>query len=103
MSQRAQARKAKMGLKSSLTNAREDVLVELGFEWATKKKGDNALWEKNLAMLRKFKEEHGHCNVPQKTPALGIWVNNSRQRKSALSKEKKAELDALGFTWVARK
>ena len=94
-----------MGLKSSLTNAREDVLVEIGFEWEVKQKGLDAAWTKNMALLRKFKEEHGHCRVPRKTPVLGEWVHNRRKenRNGKLSKEKKVELNALDFTWNTRK
>ena len=99
------ARKARMGLKSSLTTAREDALVELGFEWEVKAKGDAALWEKNLSLLRKFKKEHGHCCVPRSVPGLSIWVKDRRKEKKngKLSKERIAQLNALGFAWSARK
>lgn len=38
-------------------------------------------WDDNLALLRGFHAEHGHCNVPPSHPhgkALRIWIKNQR-------------------------
>lgn len=38
-------------------------------------------WNKRLIELMQFKEQHGHCNVPQKyegNPTLGAWVARNR-------------------------
>ena len=55
-------------------------------------------WDNNVADLLKFREEKGHCNVPQKyppNPALASFVHNMRTR--SLSKERRKTLDGLGF------
>jgi hypothetical protein len=51
--------------------------------------------------LRRYKEDHGDCNVPQKwrqNPKLGTWVSQQRMlgRRGKLSTDRKARLDA----WV---
>jgi hypothetical protein len=61
----------------------------------------------NLLSLKCYKERHGHCNVPVKwseSPKLGTWVLIQRvqKRKGAISAERKARLDALGFDWNPR-
>ena len=39
-------------------------------------------WEAWLRQLKEFKEEHGHCDVPEKHPGgLGDWVRNQRVLK----------------------
>ena len=36
----------------------------------------SARWEVRFRQLKEFKEEHGHCVVPQKQPrGLGIWAH----------------------------
>jgi hypothetical protein len=64
-------------------------------------------WEEELKHLRAFVNEYKHCAVPTKyrSPdgySLGQWVNGLRQKRSSLSVERKAQLDALGFIWNAR-
>ncbi|OEU11236.1 hypothetical protein FRACYDRAFT_150337, partial [Fragilariopsis cylindrus CCMP1102] len=43
-------------------------------------------WEEMFALLGKFKQKHGHCNVPRRHKEegqkLGIWLNNQRHRNS---------------------
>lgn len=51
-----------------------------------------------------YLKEHKHCNVPQqyKSPDgynLGLWVSNQRNRRSSLSIERLARLDAVSFDW----
>jgi len=60
-------------------------------------------WEYQFLELVRFKEEHGHCEVPRKHP-LGYWVSNQRQRKriGALAKDRIERLDKVGFVWFVR-
>ena len=62
-------------------------------------------WESRLQELKEFKEENGHCNVPQKHPGgLGYWVRHQRRitgegggRRNASQTQ---ELEELGFQWI---
>mmetsp|Transcript_18507 Transcript_18507/g.28565 ORF Transcript_18507/g.28565 Transcript_18507/m.28565 type:complete len:415 (+) Transcript_18507:146-1390(+) len=65
-----------------------------------------ALWEKHwndmLARLVKYKQKHGHCQVPfhcQEDPQLGYWVKNQRFKKHKLSPERIEKLEKVGFQW----
>ena len=57
--------------------------------------------------VKKYKETHGHCNVPRKHGPLGIWVDTQRKsyrllkaRKSArMSDDRIQKLEAIGFQW----
>jgi len=62
------------------------------------------LFQKKLALLRDFKDEHGGCNVPEDHPELGRWVKSLRTRYASgrLKKnhpEKVEQLTELGFDW----
>ena len=49
-----------------------------------------------------FKNNNGHCNVPNAFPEnrkLGEWVSTQRKDRGAVSPERIARLDALGFAW----
>jgi len=53
--------------------------------------------------------EHGHCDVPQRDPALGHFVKRLRKEYEAekrglksMNEEKKRLLNDLGFTWRVR-
>jgi hypothetical protein len=59
-------------------------------------------WNDMLAQLQRYKETHGHCNVPLRDkdhPKLGKWV--SHQRLSCVRKDRRAKLDLIGFVWDA--
>jgi hypothetical protein len=54
-------------------------------------------WEESFELLKGFKEEHGHCNVPDKykeDPKLGKWV--SKQRLQHRKDIKKREIYQTG-------
>ena len=64
-------------------------------------------WTATLERLRAFKEEAGHCDVPQhytKDKILGIWCKTQRseKRKGLLSEERVCVLEDLGFVWITR-
>jgi hypothetical protein len=84
-------------IKDSLSDNQCAKLADLGFSWSI-----HRAWEENFKLLVDYKEQHGHCNVPQKyeqDPVLGLWVVNQRQRKDSLSAEQLSKLDDLGFSW----
>jgi hypothetical protein len=65
-------------------------------------------WPQHLQDLKRFRKEHGHCNVPGEyppNPPLGSWVHWIRQQKKAgkLTKERIGCLEELGFRWALRR
>ncbi|WP_231911662.1 DEAD/DEAH box helicase [Chlamydia suis] len=75
-------------------------LEELGFVWDILEEA----WEENFLELQRFREEHGHCNVPSvypQNPSLGVWVSNQRShfKKCKLSEDRIARLEEIGFVW----
>ena len=63
----------------------------------------SAHWEEMFGLLVAYKDEHGHCNVPQTTvyrgENLGTWVNDQRTRKNLLSEDRIRRLEDIGFVW----
>lgn len=98
-----------------LTATRIIRLESLGFVWSLR---DD--WHQHYEELKKYKEEHNHCNVParyNKNRKLGIWVSAQRQqykilntqsesskarRSAPLTQERIDLLNKLGFTWSIR-
>lgn len=65
------------------------------------------IWTLRFSQLMKFKNDHGHCNVPQKYPPdrrLGYWVHNVRTfwKKHRLRQDRIDQLTAAGFIWELR-
>lgn len=100
---------------SDLTSSRLSKLETLGVEWDPKASRDNEKWNEKYEDLKRFKEEHGHCDVvlvhPQYTP-LGNWVTeqlrcyfNENYKKHTWTEKKFELLDSIGFDWnmVARR
>uniref|UniRef100_UPI0015D90DCD helicase associated domain-containing protein n=1 Tax=Chlamydia suis TaxID=83559 RepID=UPI0015D90DCD len=88
---------------SELSEDRIARLEEIGFVWDVLEEE----WEKNFLELQRFREEHGHCNVPHKypkSPQLSVWVSNQRKdfKKGDLSEDRIARLEELGFVWRVR-
>lgn len=76
-------------------------LDEIGFVWRITTED---AWEKDYEALVAFKQEHGHCNVPQKVGhlrRLGKWVNTQRTfyRRGKLKPDRFQLLQSLGFVW----
>jgi Helicase associated domain len=85
----------------TLANEHRAKLDDLGFAWSVKR-----TWGENFQLLVQYKEQHGHCNVPQRyepDPTLGHWVINQRIRKDYLSNEQRVKLDDLGFSWSLKR
>jgi hypothetical protein len=85
--------------KNTMSTGCRRQLAAIGFVWDTYEDK----WEKNFATLKRFKSREGHCRVPREHEEggfkLGTWVVNQRNRKSALSAERKQRLNAIGFVW----
>jgi hypothetical protein len=60
-------------------------------------------WENGFAALKQFKAREKHCRVPRGDQEgafnLGTWVINQRNRRGALSVQRRRRLDAIGFLW----
>jgi hypothetical protein len=88
---------------TGLSKERIAKLKEIGFVWDARE----AKWLANLEELKGFKEENGDCLVPQghivNGVKLGKWVVAQRHKKSMLSGDRTAMLDAIGFVWDATK
>ena len=80
--------------KDRLSPGRIARLEAEGFSWDL----DAAAWEQKFVELVAFKKTNGHCNVPRGHP-LESWCGNLRFRKSKLSPDKIARLQAEGFCW----
>lgn len=85
-------------------------LTNWGFIWEFKikmprERTKSTPWEHRFAELCLYKEEHGHCKVPQQYPVLGQWVHSQRNhyralvhgKQSSLSKERLQKLTSIGF------
>jgi hypothetical protein len=68
-------------------------------------------WEMNFFELKKFKIEHGHCDVPhtsknKKYRSLASWCNNQRVRMKfkplTYHSDRLLLLNELGFNWNLR-
>ncbi|MBI3880832.1 MAG: Helicase associated domain protein [Verrucomicrobia bacterium] len=76
-------------------------LDEIGFEWDP----IGTRWEEMLQQLIEFKKQHGHTNVPQRSPKyteLATWVRNQRAAKEynrPIIVERGKRLDEIGFAW----
>lgn len=108
------------GEPSRLNEDRIRALESEGFVWSTKSSGGSVVldksvhiydpWMKKLDDLKRFKRAEGHCVVPNRFKSdmsLGSWVKAQRWErkklnrgdKSAMTKERIAILDSLGFNW----
>jgi hypothetical protein len=87
-----------------LRTDRKARLDELKFIWDARE----AAWEAMFDELKRYKEEHRHCNVRTDTrykehpqPKLAAWLNKQRklQKEGRLRADRKARLDELKFIW----
>lgn len=95
----------------SLTDERIAQLDALGFVWDPPRGRIDEYaqqWAVGVAHLEQYVDEHDHARVPYPWVndagfALGQWVNNRRRERRhdarALTPERIAQLDALGFDW----
>jgi len=89
--------------KGTLSEERFKRLDEIGFIWDV----FEDLWEEMFSELVKFKEVHGHCDVPDRWPEnqkLAKWVKHRRSfyKTGRLNPEQIKALDGIGFVWNKR-
>lgn len=66
-------------------------------------------WEQQFERLVRYKQRHGHVNVPQQqqqnnnTTMLGVWVRTQRKLKKAgaLDPQRQRKLEDVGMIWDA--
>jgi hypothetical protein len=117
----------KLGKKCQLNKTRIKQLEDMGFDFGPERqphakgshKGsshhrtDAATYSNRVEQLRQYKARHGDCLVPREWPEstqLGSWVASQRKqyrallggKSSSLTKERRVELDSMGFVWVVR-
>ena len=110
--------------KRKLAEKKVKILESLGFEWRQKtgwekrEKLHAQEWNEKFESLVKYKQEHGHTNVPKEHGDLGSWVQCLRRHKHQsdkikaglvsadrhdkrkfLSDEQIEKLESIGFTW----
>lgn len=86
--------------KGLLNAARVSRLEQVGFDWEPL----DAAWELHFCALRRYKDKHGHSDVPlrcRENPDLGKWVNAQRslKRQDRVAEDRIARLNRLGFEW----
>ncbi len=92
-------------LKSGdLNHEQIQLLKALGFDAIIHKRGT---WEETCQLLVKFKEIHGHCDVPSSDPnkKLVRFVNSMRTQKNGgrLAPDRIEKLNGIGFPWAAKR
>jgi superfamily II DNA or RNA helicase len=85
-----------------LTDEQIALLDKLGFRWDA----NEGKWDAYLEQLKRFKEQHGHCEVgsaSEQNDDLRQWVRLQRRMNTqgTLDAGRKAKLDAAGFSWTA--
>lgn len=88
---------------NKLDKKKRKKLEALNFSTASQiDKDKRQKWLTMLAILKRYKNEHGHCRVPskyKKNPEFGRWVEVQRLEEKKLPDWKKERLNALGFEW----
>jgi Helicase associated domain len=107
--QRYQWKLKQGGKHSTLTDARQVLLEDMGFLWDVRL----SVWDQRFRELLLFRRSNGHCNVPltcQRFSKLGTWVKCQRRqyrllamgRKSNMTPARIRQLNDLGFAWKGR-
>ena len=116
----------KTGGKNRISAQQIELLENVNFLWSATATARNIqAWEKKFALLQKYKERHGHTQVPkavnsEEFPQLGHWVQRQRsaykneqmlrqgqklpkKNRRRISEDKIGKLEALGFEWTVRR
>ncbi|KAL3933402.1 MAG: hypothetical protein SGBAC_010415 [Bacillariaceae sp.] len=94
--------------QSSMSDARQQKLEDVGFVWDLQ----TMVWQERYNELVEYKKKYGNCNVPsrfQENPPLGMWVKSQRRQYklnlshelTRLTPERFQLLTNLGFNWEA--
>ncbi len=105
-----QTRQRVLHQQGKLRKDREEKLKKAGFQWQVLKlpfmtlRPPNHTWLRQLEALRKWKEIHGHLDVPNSEVSMHTvysWIHHQRaaQRRKLLHPERIRLLDELGFEW----
>jgi hypothetical protein len=84
--------------KGTISPEQERRLDATGFIWEV----HGTYWETMFAELKRYRDQYGHCKVPQRwveNPQLAAWVSDQRSRRQELTPEHEARLTGLGFAW----
>lgn len=90
--------------QNNLSESKIILLESLGISW-NPSESNEVKWNSKFKLLKKFKDEHGHCNISRRVlPDPGIWVSAQRTayRLNRLSKERIEKLESIGFEWSVR-
>ena len=92
--------------KRFLSPSRFLKLDALGVNWESPMSRDH-LWEMMFMKLEQFKQEFGHCRVPNqwaRDKSLALWVMRQKKmyHQGKILEYRKQRLDKLGFTWQAQ-
>lgn len=103
------------GKPCSINPHKIEQLNSVGFVWLAGKrwttKSIRKSWEERFGDMLEYKEVHGHTNVPQSYPGLGVWVKEQRKEykkmvkgipKAKMSAEKALRLSEVGFLFEIR-
>jgi len=114
--QREAHRRRMIGDTTAMTDERYNDLLELGFVFEAGKRhtaprGPTKTWEERFQDLMAYRDEYGHCSVPQHYPGLGYWVHAQRNgyrmlregKKTAMTAEKALKLADASFIFDAKK
>jgi len=81
-------------------------LKDIGFIWRRISYiPSRSSWEEMFDVLKEYKKDHGHCNVPcdwvENNLKLGVWVSNQRSkyRNNTLSKDRIKRLKDIDLVW----
>jgi hypothetical protein len=98
------------GLQSTLTDEREQRLVDVGFVWNS----HDASWQEHFESYERFVMVHSaDCGVPlnySPDPSLSTWCKHQRRQykcmvaglPSTLTPERIEKLNSVGFSWNPR-
>jgi hypothetical protein len=108
--QRSNYRSHQEGNPTPMTEDRIRELESIGFDWGTRRIDVAPIWSVSFQQMREFKEQFGHCLVPQQyadKPKLGRWVSTQRQsyrlhqegNPTPMTEDRIRELESIGFDW----
>ena len=98
------------GKSSSMTDERKQKLADLGFQWELPKRSRREeRWNERFEELRRYRETHGHIDVPEKSGPLGKWLKNQREQYrlhmassgngSGMTDERRLQLEGVDIKW----
>ncbi len=108
--QKEEYKKYLNGEPTKLTKHRREALEKLGFHVGMfnenvilNKELKRISWEGRYRQLLKFKEDHGHCNVPttsKEYQKLSSWVQHQRAEKKKIDNGQKSRLTRVKITML---